>query len=755
MSAKSISNGTGACIGDCATSTAAYIYSLLPPMTSSSSSSTSSTSSTSSSGSTCDTTTQITYGVRGLRLLTASEYQNSLVDLLGITADYTAELVPDAQKGHFPNNSTANVDQNSVERWWSVGEKIAAWAVANNKPFACSTTTDCGTLFVDDFAPKLFRRPLTQTERDTYKKIFAANPGKESLLLALKGALNSPQFLYRSELGTSVSELLNPSASTEKTWVPIEPAITLSGSAIGAGTDGFRLVNLYSSVSFNYDATKFIFTGNDLIRLKVKGVDAGGWPAVALSIGTSGSDTNGNVLSAAQIKENTKFADSTGVQTLEFHVEGITGQHGIRFTNTSVAGHNENRRLYISEVSLSGSKLKVPSAENLAKLQKASPDAYLLNPYEIATFLSYALTGSTPDATLLAAAKSGALESEAQILAHINRLLETTRARKQMGEFAGFWFNTNRITSPNADRDLSQFPKFTPQVRSAMAEEVRELYRSVFFTPNTPFEQFYSGDFTMLNNILANYYGLPSSSSSPSQWVKADNLDKRGGILTTGAFMSVNAHIDKSSPIQRVVRLREQMLCQHLDPPPDNLGDDRKHQLEIADMENKAGTATTRRYYEVITAAASCDSCHKTIINPAFGMEDFDQVGMWRNTQKGSAPMNLTLNIDNHGVLYGVDDLHDNSSIEFYGAKDLSKKLAKTRAVQNCLITKNFRFLTGWAINSNESENKEFEKPLTSEQQKQFACVAEKSQAALLAPGNSAKAMVVNLMTQDLIRFRK
>ena len=53
----------------------------------------------------CSASQTVTYGTRGLKLLTAAEYQASLEDLLGVTTDYAARVVNDSYLGKFPNNS--------------------------------------------------------------------------------------------------------------------------------------------------------------------------------------------------------------------------------------------------------------------------------------------------------------------------------------------------------------------------------------------------------------------------------------------------------------------------------------------------------------------------------------------------------------------------------------------------------------------------------------------------------------------------
>jgi hypothetical protein len=285
-----------------------------------------------------------------------------------------------------------------------------------------------------------------------------------------------------------------------------------------------------------------------------------------------------------------------------------------------------------------------------------------------------------------------------------------------------------------------------------MAEEVRALFREVFYNNSRPFESLYSGDFTVLNSTLADYYGINSGSTSPTQWVVAENLDKRGGILTTGAFMTVNAHPDKTAPIIRAVRLREQALCQHIAPPP-LLVEDRETLLAKVNADYAAGMLTDRQYYEGITNAKSCDGCHKYIINPLFGMEDFDQVGQWRNTQKGATGLPLAINTE--GALYGPDNVDDsNNFIPFNGTKDLAKEIAQLPGVEECLIEKSFRFVAGMAI-KDKSVIVGAEPNLTTEQKNDFTCVANKAKAAYEASNHSPRAVLTEMIMQDLMRYRK
>ena len=676
----------------------------------------------------CNDENPISYSPRSLRLLTANEYQNSLQDLLGITKDYTDDIVSDDRKGQFPNNMTANVDEARANRFWQISEEIAAWAVENDQPFACDMNAFCADEFINEFAYRLFRRPLTQAEAAAYEEIFNEYPGAEGMETALIAALNAPQFLYRSEMGLPVADVLSGDAFEEE-YVAVDPVSIPAGSfGSGSATDGFVRIQHYYGGQLPYE-----FTGNDLVRLRLRAVDPSGQ---SFSVRLGGGQYDFEL-------------DSPNVRTFTIPVEGLTGGHHLHIDVTG-----DDSGLYLGEIAIGRKELRIPSKGDEEKLALADPDAYVLTPYEMASYLSYALTGSTPDDELLEAAADGGLDYPEQVLAQVNRLLDSPAGRRQMGVFAGYWFDTDRVTDNHFNRDETEFPTYTMDVREAMAKEVRELFRTIFFDTSGeyPFETFYTGDFTMVNSVLADFYGIPSNSRSADDWQMATNLDKRGGILTSGAFMTVNAHIDKTSPIFRAVRVREQMLCQHIDEPP-LLVEDRQHLLELAEEEYRQGIATSRRYFEVLTDAPSCAGCHEYQINPLFGMEDFDQVGLWRDTQKGSTGM--TLDIDASGYLYGPENVTDTAtSIPFHGAKELSKIIGTLQSAHSCLVEKSFRYATGMPMHPRAVDSA-FEQPLTEQQRTDFACAGDKAIQAFSATDNSPRAAMTELMLQDFVRFRK
>src|SRR5690606_6475011 len=99
------------------------------------------------------------------------------------------------------------------------------------------------------------------------------------------------------------------------------------------------------------------------------------------------------------------------------------------------------------------------------KLQLADADAYVLDNYEFASALSFMYTGSTPDQTLMQAARNNNLSTEAQINSQIDRLLATARGRQHMAEFGGNWMRADDVLR----QARAAFPEFTAQIKQDMA----------------------------------------------------------------------------------------------------------------------------------------------------------------------------------------------------------------------------------------------------------------------------------------------
>lgn len=421
--------------------------------------------------------------------------------------------------------------------------------------------------------------------------------------------------------------------------------------------------------------------------------------------------------------------------------------------------------LYRSELGLTVAEAREQNinlgnnASGQAIIDTLDSDTYILAPYEMATALSYMYTGSTPDDELLTAASNGAVYKAADIQAIASRLMAGNKAKKHMQNFGATWFQADNILSverPNVSN-------FTPALKADMAREVRELFGRVFFADGIPFGDLYGGNFSVVNKRLADYYGVQNFEGNNNSW-KRTTIPNRSGMITTGAFMALNAGRNGSGPIKRAVALRELMLCHHIGAPPNDLGSDetRTELIQQVLVREEQGDLTQREYFELTTKSESCDFCHKTMINPLFGMDDFDEAGRFRTTQTGRGPNGVEgLQIDNTGQLIGLSSVNDLDNIlSFTGSKDLGSKISNLDAVNKCLVTNSFRYATSMPLsedsysldnggNSNEPVT------LTEDQKLSFFCAEQDMLNTLESSDGSAKAVYERMGSLEAVMFRK
>ncbi|HET8937850.1 MAG TPA: DUF1592 domain-containing protein [Polyangiales bacterium] len=142
---------------------------------------------------------------RRLWRLTATQYDNTLKDLLGIDSSVGAGFPADDVGVGFGNAADALLMTPLLaDKLQSAAEDIANTAeLARLAPCASSAADDnCLREVVTRFGMRAFRRPLAPTEVDTYFMLGkSAGAFEGGARLVVNAMLQSPNFLYRSELG--------------------------------------------------------------------------------------------------------------------------------------------------------------------------------------------------------------------------------------------------------------------------------------------------------------------------------------------------------------------------------------------------------------------------------------------------------------------------------------------------------------------------------------------------------------------------
>jgi hypothetical protein len=144
-----------------------------------------------------------------LARLTDLEYRNSVATLFpGMTLP-PVELPDDIVVEGFDNNAKAqNPSPSLIEQYRANAEAIASAVTANPSalvPCSGSDQDACGKQFVDNFVPRAFRRPITADERTRFDALFSGAKTSwgypTALGIVIRASLQSPNFLYRVELG--------------------------------------------------------------------------------------------------------------------------------------------------------------------------------------------------------------------------------------------------------------------------------------------------------------------------------------------------------------------------------------------------------------------------------------------------------------------------------------------------------------------------------------------------------------------------
>jgi hypothetical protein len=260
-------------------------------------------------------------------------------------------------------------------------------------------------------------------------------------------------------------------------------------------------------------------------------------------------------------------------------------------------------------------------------------DIVPLGDHQLASRLSYLLWATTPDAELSTLADAGKLHDPAVLAGQARRLLADPRSRALFDGFGTQWLGLDKLAGKTFDP--AKFPQMTAALRVAMVDEARLLFESIL-RENRSLKTFIDCDYTFLNETLAPIYGLEGSVKGPALRKVSLKNDNRGGILTMPGILAMSSFPNRTSPVNRGVWVLEQVLGEHVPPPPANVPT-----LEKQDKQ-KVAALTLRQRTELHRRDPTCASCHKILDPIGFGLENFDAIGRWRDQDDTGGAVDAT-----------------------------------------------------------------------------------------------------------------
>lgn len=316
----------------------------------------------------------------------------------------------------------------------------------------------------------------------------------------------------------------------------------------------------------------------------------------------------------------------------------------------------------------------------LFRTEEAAPDQAevpypLIDEFALASRLSYFLWATMPDKRLMELATQGRLRQ--QLTSEVERMIGDRRFREMCENFVGQWLQTRDVETisidpldalgvrqeyeqlreqllaefgddrsqfsrddhpPEVQRSLDRYREIRDQrdilngeMRRDLRRETEELFYYIAREDKSLLDLI-DGRYSFLNERLAEFYGLGELQVAGDRLrrVELPADSPRGGVLTQGAFLIVTSNPTRTSPVKRGLYILDNFLGTPSPPPPAAVPE-----LEKSAEAFSGRTPTLRELLKVHRQDALCASCHDRFDPLGLALENFNALGLWRDTEAG------------------------------------------------------------------------------------------------------------------------
>lgn len=245
--------------------------------------------------------------------------------------------------------------------------------------------------------------------------------------------------------------------------------------------------------------------------------------------------------------------------------------------------------------------------------RSGTPAGEPLDGFELASKLSYFLWNGPPDERLLDLAAQGDLRRELD--SETARLIADPRFAQFAHEFASQWLSLDKFDVLEPDRD--RFEKLTRDTRTQLRQEPLEFVEYLM-RENLPVRNLIASDFVVVNEVVADYYGLADRVESGFEFVPlAHGRRELGGVLAQAAILAGLSDGRESNPVKRGAWMARKIVAEPPDDPPPN----------VPALEEATEKLTLRERLEKHRNQPGCAQCHAKIDPWGMPLEEFDAGG--------------------------------------------------------------------------------------------------------------------------------
>jgi hypothetical protein len=319
--------------------------------------------------------------------------------------------------------------------------------------------------------------------------------------------------------------------------------------------------------------------------------------------------------------------------------------------------------------------------EYLFRMEMAEPNPAAggqprLDGYTKAARLSFLLWDTGPDPELMAAARSGAIQTDAGLQAQLSRM--TASPRLQDGGRAFFTDMLQFDQFDGLNKDPATYPKFSQSVADSAREETLKTLIDLLIVKKRDYRDIFTSNDTFINRPLAAVYQVPFNSKSEWTAHTFPASSERSGILTQVTFLSLFSHPGSSSPTKRGVKLHEIFMCQPTPDPPAN--------VDFSKVQATQNGTVRSRLTDHMTNPG-CSVCHRNSDPVGLTLEHFDGLGQLRTLENG-APIDVSGDIGGKKI---------------NGAQGLGQLFHDEPRVPACLVRDLYYYGVGRPVNYSES----------------------------------------------------
>jgi hypothetical protein len=228
----------------------------------------------------------------------------------------------------------------------------------------------------------------------------------------------------------------------------------------------------------------------------------------------------------------------------------------------------------------------------------------------------------------VALGKSGRLNDTLVLQQQTKRMLADPRSEALATRFAAQWLRLPDISLVHPD--ANQYPDFREQLAIDMRHET-ELFFYNLVKENRSMNDFFTADYTFVNEALAKHYDIPGVVGGDFRRVNYPAGSPRSGIFGHGSVLTLTSVANRTSPVLRGKWVMEVLMGSPPPAPPPNVPD-----LEKTGAAKEGRMLTTRERMEIHRANATCRSCHQFIDPIGLALDNFDVMGRWRIRENGT-----------------------------------------------------------------------------------------------------------------------